>query len=331
MSENQQGGIYGTSGGGVSGKHAEPAGSSFLVGPSTSAEFNTLRLGLIPVACWRVDDVRFAFDSSFVTSDIASELGLLGRLRNGHKDASGRFPPLSVFGHADPTGSDEYNKALSGRRAKAIYAILISKAQPGKAVSLWQEIGGTENWGDDQRKAMRDITGLPLGTGDGALFQSYFGKLYPAEFALTPQDFLGQGADAQGGGDYQGCSRFNPLLVFSQADQTRYDNASQSKDQPVLLARNTANASNRRVVVLLFRPGSVVVPAKWPCPRAAEGPAGCKKRFWSDGETRRSKHLPTERRYERSKDTFACRFYDRLSSNSPCEQHVILDEYPFSM
>jgi len=28
--------------------------------------------------------------------------------------------PLSVFGHADPVGSDDYNKALSGRRAMAV-------------------------------------------------------------------------------------------------------------------------------------------------------------------------------------------------------------------
>ena len=28
--------------------------------------------------------------------------------------------------------------------------------------------------------------------------------------------------------------------------------------------------------------------SKWPCPTVDEGPAGCKKRFWPDGDARRS-------------------------------------------
>jgi hypothetical protein len=74
-------------------------------------------------------------------------------------------------------------------------------------------------------------------------------------------------------------------------------------------------------MVLIFREGSRVDPSKWPCPRASDGSAGCRKRFWSDGEKRRSSRLPdTERKFETSKDTFACRFYHRLSERSPCER-----------
>ena len=49
------------------------------------------------------------------------EFQTLSRLIKIHS-ASGRNRPanLSVFGHADPTGNDDYNKALSGRRAAAI-------------------------------------------------------------------------------------------------------------------------------------------------------------------------------------------------------------------
>lgn len=73
-------------------------------------------------------------------------------------------------------------------------------------------------------------------------------------------------------------------------------------------------------MVLIFRQGSRVDPAKWPCPRVAEGTAGCRKRFWSDGEARRSRRLPDkERKYEIDRQTFACRFYDRMVSASPCE------------
>jgi hypothetical protein len=134
---------------------------------------------------------------------------------------------------------------------------------------------------------------------------------------LTKQNFLGQGADPKGKGDYQGCSEFNPILIFSQKKNSDFENSNNHA------ARNDANAPNRRVLVLLFQKGSKIDTTKWPCPRATEGIAGCKKRFWSDGETRRSTRLPdTDRNFDDKKDTFACRFYQRLLTNSPCESPV---------
>ncbi len=253
------------------------------------------------------------------------------RMREDHKDAGGRYPPLSVFGHADPTGDDTYNKTLSGHRALAVYAVLTFHTQPSASVALWQKIAQAEGWGDTQRSMMRDAASLPGGTADSALMQAYLTTICPKELTLGPNDFLARGADSAHKGDVQGCSRFNPLMIFSASDQARYEQASQNKDETGLLERNTANATNRRVTVLLFRCGSVVIPAKWPCPRATEGPGDCFKRFWSDGNARRNTHLTTERRYEKTKDTFACRFYDRLSNSSPCEQHAVVDAYPFSM
>ena len=84
--------------------------------------------------------------------------------------------------------------------------------------------------------------------------------------------------------------------------------------------------------MLLFRPRNYVEPNEWPCPRAKEGVSGCKKRFWSDGEDRRGRRLPDERRkYEDSKDTFACRFYDRLANTSPCEVLVTRETYYYGL
>ena len=78
-------------------------------------------------------------------------------------------------------------------------------------------------------------------------------------------------------------------------------------------------------MVLIFRKDSQVLPAKWPCPKATEGKAGCIKRFWSDGETRRGTHLPgVDRKFDDTKDTFACRFYQRISDTSPCHGTVPL-------
>jgi hypothetical protein len=298
------------------------------VGPSTSEEFNTARLRLIPIACWKIEDILFAFDSSFVTPDVTREIRQLQALREKHKSknsVSGKiqYPPLSVFGHADPVGPavdpDGYNKALSGRRATAVYALLIVNSEPDKAVSLWRQVSATENWGAQQQQTMRD--NVPAGTSDSDLIKTYLQTLCPSDFQLTLQDFLAQGADSAGKGDYQGCSSFNPLLLFSQPEEDQFVQAKQNNDQAGIEARNAANAPNRRVLVLLFRPGSLIVPVKWPCPPATGDKTGCIKRFWSNGDARRHTLLPdAERKFEDTHDTFACRFYQRLLNNSPCEQ-----------
>jgi hypothetical protein len=115
MDDKRPGVIHDGSDGGVAGTHPESVSFEFALAPSTADEINTVRLRLIPVACWRVDDIRFAFDSSFVLSDVTTELRLLISLRESHKRVDQttqdtQYPPLSVFGHADPVGNDDYNK-----------------------------------------------------------------------------------------------------------------------------------------------------------------------------------------------------------------------------
>ena len=111
MSDTQKGPLHGTSDAGVAGTHDATPQFNFLVGPTTSDEFNTARFRLEPVACFRVDDIRFAFNSSFVATeaneknDIRAELKLLVDLLLANPES-----PLSVFGHADPVGTDEPNK-----------------------------------------------------------------------------------------------------------------------------------------------------------------------------------------------------------------------------
>ena len=315
-----------SSSGGMAGEHPSINPPQFLVGPSTADQFNTARLPLIPIACWRIDDIRFAFDSSFLTTDssadstdgpddIRTELKHLTNLVKAHSGC-----PLSVFGHADPTGDDSYNKALSGRRATVIYALLIFNTDPDTAVNLWQQISNTEHWGVDQRQTMQALTGLPEGTPIRSLAHSYMQQLCPPELQLGKKDFLAQGSDSGGKGDYQGCGEFNPQLIFSQEKQNEFDEAKSINDQAGIAKRNEANTPNRRVMVLMFRKGSRVESAKWPCPRAMEGISGCSKRLWSDSETRRSTHLPgLDRKFSETNDTFGCRFYQRISTNSPCE------------
>jgi len=332
MSNDSSDGAQTSTPGGTTGTHPEPDPLTLAVAPTTTgAESNLVRLPLIPVACWKIEDIRFAFDSSFVTPDAAIEIQDLKDLREslgqpgqatGGSPPPTLYPPLSIFGHADPVGPandpDGYNKALSGRRATVIYALLIVNSDPTTAVNLWRQVASTEHWGDDQKQIMQD--NVPEGTSDSDLYETYMKGLCPEDLVLTPADFLSSGSDSKG--KYQGCSSFNPVLIFSQQKQDQFDQAQQNNDQEGIEERNDENAPNRRVMILLFRVGSVVDPAKWPCPRATEGYGGCKLRFWgdgSDGETRRTTRLPTDdRTFEDTQDTFACRFYQRISDQSPC-------------
>ncbi len=332
--ENSDSGVVDPSAGGAVGLHPPQDILPVLAGTSTADQFNTIRSALIPFACWRADDMRFAFGKSFVKPTLKKELRKLAQLIGEHPQS-----PLSVFGHADPVGSDDFNKQLSGRRATAIYAMLI------RDVDLWEALFsqalGKDDWGDDALTAMVDAVSEQkaadaakadpnAGASDDdaakpsidpfsrsasqrkQLYASYMDLLCGPKLKLTKKDFLAQGADAGGKGDYQGCGEFNPLTIFSSQEQSDFDASDDKGD------RDEANAPNRRVMVLLFRKGSRVDPARWPCPRVKEGVGGCIKRFWSDADKRRAQG--DHRREQRTDgDTFACRFYERVSSSSPCE------------
>src|SRR5690349_19799138 len=106
------------------------------VAPSVGSEFNLVRSFLLPKACFKVEDAHFAFDSSFLTpSDF--NVKPLKELLDKHPGCK-----LSVFGHADPTGDDNYNKALSGRRASAVYGLLV------RDVALWEKLHDHASGGD---------------------------------------------------------------------------------------------------------------------------------------------------------------------------------------
>ena len=203
-----------------------------------------------------------------------------------------------------------------------------------RRVELWEKLysqpAGGDAWGEQAIDLMIGATGDSLGpvaatkagvrpwrVSAGAraiLFQSYMDQIAGDLKLDSKEDFLARGTDAGGKGDFQGCGEFNPLLLFSQEEKEQFQHPDNKDD------RDSENAPNRRVLVLLFRPGSQIGAAKWPCPRASEGSAGCRKRFWSDGEARRSRLLPDERRlFSDAADILACRFYQRITSDSPCE------------
>ena len=316
--------------GGVAATHPDRGDGNWPVAPATQAELNTLRPNLFPVACWRMDDLRFDFDSSFIRPEAAEEFGELGGLVRAHPQS-----PVALFGHADPTGAEEYNKTLSGRRATAVYGLLIRNTELWEG--LYQNAFYGDNWtkstvatmlealgytqqGSQSTKEFQKANGLEQTGSAGPqtrkkLFQQYMDAL-AGTLKLTPADFLARGADAHGKGDYQGCGEANAILRFSKAQDQEFQKAENKA------ARNANNAPNRRVVAFLFRRGSVVDAGKWPCPSVQAGPAACHKRYWSDAGKRMA--VQTEqRKYEETRDTFGCRFYDRIAGASPCEAPLV--------
>ncbi|MBP1597838.1 MAG: hypothetical protein H6Q05_3215 [Acidobacteria bacterium] len=335
----ETGSVIDSSDGSVSGTHPEAAAPVFRAAPTTTDEKNTIRPGLFPIACWRLEDIRFDFDSSFIRPDAAPDVKKLHDLVKAHKKA-----PLSVFGHADPVGQETYNKMLSGRRAMSVYGMLIRDAD------IWERLYSKpysgDNWGLPRIQSMLEALGYTLADNDGLLrggvsealkqFQSdsegltahgYLNaptrkKLYVAymdwlcgtDFKLEKSAFLAQGADKDGRGDYQGCSEFNPVLIFSKAENKEFSKPENHKQ------RNAVNAPSRRVMVFLFRRGTKVNPEKWPCPKAeTEKVQECRDRFHSDGD-KRLENRDKRRTFSQDHDTFACRFYELLATGSPCEE-----------
>jgi outer membrane protein OmpA-like peptidoglycan-associated protein len=293
-----------------------PAASTAFVAPTLADQVNTIGLDIDPVACLSLNDILFEFDSSFVTADAQKIFRHLPALRARNASLTGQPPLLSVFGHADPVGDPAYNKTLSGRRARAVYGVLTGDA------AIWQGLLKAPFGGDDWSakplaRRMSAALGESPGRSAAALIPDYLALLNPDP--VPKSDFLGRGADPGGKADVQGCGEFNPLIILSTQDAKTLTPAQ----------RNAANTPDRRVVVFLFNPLRPVNPALWPCPRATEGVAGCRKRFFPDsairlaaGGQRREHKLPQPGQTDPTVagDTFACRFYQRIAGPSPCEK-----------
>jgi len=334
--------LLSVSDGGLSAEHPKRS-LPFAVAPAAgdSKAFNTIRPGYLTIACWRLDDARFGFDSSFIEAEASEEFATLTALVQAHPDS-----PLSVFGHADLTGSDEYNKTLSGRRAESVYAVLT------RSVDMWERFFrtplGHDVWGTKHVQQMLVALGFfdgpasdtltPVASGAVKSYQAARGLdvdgdagretraiLIPEymdaickgsdgqPFIVAREGFLGRGLDPHGKADYQGCGEFNPVIFFSKDEKAAFDKPENKA------ARDSANSANRRILVYLFSPRTTLSdPANFPCPRTSEGGAGCKERFWSDAKVRRT-YGDERRQFEKARNTFACRFYHGLAMRSACE------------
>lgn len=69
----------------IAGDHLADDSLTALVAPTTAGDFNTLEERLILKGCVRLEDILFAFDSSFLRPETADDMPLLADLRDKHK------------------------------------------------------------------------------------------------------------------------------------------------------------------------------------------------------------------------------------------------------
>ncbi len=238
--------------------------------------------------CCEIPGITFAFDKSFVRPSVVDHIKKLEEAVSKHPAAK-----IMIFGHTDKVGPDDYNKRLSERRAKSVFAFITDNAD------IWEELYNdpNENWGveviqeiltdlghnpgpidgimgDQTRSGMRSFLGLPDGTpvqNDAAfrkkLFTAYMTGKH--DIQLTSDQFMDP--------KHMGCGEFNPVKHTEAAHEP-----------------------NRRVVFYLFNPERL---PKLPCENANLAP--CQKQT--------TPPLP------RHKESFKCSFYDSLAKNCTCE------------
>jgi peptidoglycan hydrolase-like protein with peptidoglycan-binding domain/outer membrane protein OmpA-like peptidoglycan-associated protein len=340
-----------TAGGGMTALHRAARALPMYVAPTDAADVNAIRIPLVPIACWRLNDPAFDFDSSFVLPSFRDELCKLADLVTANPGC-----PAALFGHADPVGSDALNKTISDRRATAVYALLTRDRD--KWEDLYSSPVDGDKWGPRSIQWM--LKTVPDGNGDPYYTGPVTGN-YGPQTATAVRHFQGDSGLAVDGdagpdtrqvlfGAYMDtlCTQnppppadggATPSAPFHMQPADFLGNAADpggkmalqgcSEFNPVLLlaksvmagdvkARNEANAPNRRVVIFLFRQGTKVDSGDWPCPRVGEPTDACNGQFWPDGDDRRQLG-DDERAYKDTHDTMACRFYDRFARRSPCE------------
>lgn len=248
--------------------------------PAPSAQF---------LECAAIPGITFEFDKSFIRPSVAKPLAALKEARANNPSAK-----FVVFGHTDKVGDDAYNKKLSERRAKSVYALMVSD------VEIWEQLYKAENWGIKViQEILQDFGGTyHPGAVDGKIgpktetaikqyqkdrglsvdgyagprtrkkiFAEYMGSKHDMRF--KPDDFLEP--------KHIGCGEFNPVVETKEA-----------------------NESNRRVVFYLFNPQR---PPKFPC--QAESIAPCVNQM-----------AESQPRFRAS---FGCSFYDSLSAQCSVE------------
>ena len=80
MTDASSGSVNARSDGGITATHPQIQSFPVLAAPTDTQDTNTLRALFMPIACWRLEDLRFEFGTSFIKSEAASEFTHLAEL-----------------------------------------------------------------------------------------------------------------------------------------------------------------------------------------------------------------------------------------------------------
>jgi len=244
--------------------------------------------------CASIPGVTFEFDKSFVRPSVVDHIKKLEEAVERHPDAK-----AMIFGHTDTSGPDSYNKALSERRARSVFAFITDDPDE------WEKLYKEENWGmrviqlimtdfgdpydpgrtdgfQDARttQAIRQYQGDRGMTEDGVagpdtrweMFYEYMTSKHDVH--MTPEQFMNP--------KHMGCGEFNPI-------------------DPV----KGRHEPNRRVTFYMFNQER---PPNLPCEHGNLSP--CKDQM-----------RQTEPRHWH---TFQCSFYDSIAKDCPWENPLKL-------
>jgi len=286
------------------------------VAPTSAEEpnaFNLIRQPLSPVACANLPDRHFQFDSSAPVPEPGRPLELLREAFQAFAAKLLEFPrsPLSIFGHADPVGKDLYNKFLSERRARAIFAILVRQEDIWERLFRVQEGSPGDDWKLNTLQRMLDHVGFEPGNFDGRLDTQTRSALEDVRLGLPTAPDRQPVSPPVGRSDtatrkilfrrYMETVCPNPpgtnlfplpperFLGDFKSHRGVLQGCSSFNPQLLLTrdeetelkraaevgkaVRDAANEPNRRVIAFLFPPGTTIDPKRWPCPTAAESDA----------------------------------------------------------
>lgn len=242
------------------------------------------------IASHVLEELTFATGRSFPRPGLSQRLKSLGEtVRSWAKQhPEGK---LAVFGHADAVGREQENKALSERRARAVWAFL------ARDPAAWEALYGEEKWGLASTQELLQHLGHGTGAIDGqdgpktqAAVKQFQGKrglkadgvagprtreaLYLAymESCGSPAS-KANAFDSIDGKAFAGCSEFNLAMKTEGPEE-----------------------ANRRVTVLLLK-SNRNFPIQYPCKQGDIAPC----------------RAQTGRKGDRRTAGFQCLFYDRLA------------------
>jgi len=243
------------------------------------------------VGCCSIPGITFAFDKSFVRPTVVDAMQRLQRLARAHPEAK-----IMIWGHTDRVGNEVYNKKLSERRARSVYAFIVNDADDWEA--LYQE----EQWGTPvitEILADLAVDEPDLDPGPGGTKAAV--KAYQRARGLDPDGVAGKQTRRQLFLDYMsgkhdlkldpdrfmdpkhmGCGEFNPQIETEEAVE-----------------------ANRRVTFFLFHPERLPT---LPCRAGDVAPC-------------RHQMKPPAPRHVAS---FHCSFFDSIAKRCPVEHGLLV-------